>query len=118
MTLTKTISASEWKSFGDRFSRSHDGWSAALELRNADGNVEREFEDRPFRGLCFAIRGEHDALVLIFGDDVGEHVAHTFEHPQDITLLDAGDGSESSLIVSLNDGSGCMLELTNPFVEM
>lgn len=110
------IAAAEWKSFADRFSRTHDGWSALLELRDTDGRVETEFDDRPFRGLCFELRGVHDALVLMFGDDADEHVAHIFEHPSEITVLD--DENRASLVVGVRDGSGCLLELTNPFIEM
>jgi len=117
MTLTRRIPASEWPSFADRFSRTHDGWSASLELRDDRGNTETEFDDRPFRGLAFEVRGAHDALVLMFGDDADEHVAHILEHPRDIRVEEAEDGSESSLIVSAHEGSGCLVELTSPFAE-
>ena len=107
------VDASQWHSFSGRFSREHDGWSASLQLRQQDGGVEVAIEDRPFRGLTFESHDGHRTLILTFGDDADEHLAHIIEHPRDLAVLD--DEDRSSLVIGLADGSGCVLELENPF---
>ncbi len=107
------IAVPQWKAFADRFGREHDGWSASLQLRQSDGGVEMAVDDRPFRGVTFENRDGRETLVLSFGDDADEHLAHIVEQPQQLTVLDA-DGEECSLIVGLADGTGCILELENP----
>lgn len=108
------IEASQWKGFADRFSGEHDGWSASLLVRQIDGSVETAIDDRPFRGVTFENRSGHETLILTFGDDADEHLAHIIEQPSDLAVLDADEG-RCSLIVGLADGSGCVLELASPF---
>lgn len=108
------INATEWKTFADHFSKQYDGWSASLEMRESDGNVETEVDDRPFRGVIFENRDGHEAVILTFGDDADEHLSHTVEHPRELAVFDREDG-ECALIIGLADGSGCTLELANPF---
>lgn len=109
------IDAAQWKGFADRFSRDHDGWSASLELRETDGGMDVAIDDRPFRGLTFEHHDSHDSLILTFGDDADEHISHIIANPHDLTVLDPS-GNECSLIIGLEDGSGCVLELTNPLI--
>ena len=109
------IDAAQWKGFADRFSRDHDGWSASLEVREAGGGMHVAIDDRPFRGLTFEHHDSHDSLILTFGDDADEHVTHIIRNPHDLTVLDAAE-SECSLIIGLDDESGCVLELTNPLI--
>lgn len=109
------IDTTRWKGFADRFGRDHDGRSASLELREPDGGMEIAIDDRPFRGLTFEHHDSHDSLILTFGDDADEHLTHIIENPHDLTLLDAAE-NECSLIIGLIDGSGCVLELTNPLI--
>lgn len=105
------IEARDWKTFAEQFSRTHDGWSASLEVRMPDGTTEMAIDDRPFRGVCFENRGGHDALLLVFGDDADEHLAHIVDHPRELAAT--GD----TLVVGEQDGSGCVLELACPFAE-
>lgn len=107
------IEMNHWRTFSGRFSREHDGWSASLQLRRPDGEVETAIDDRPFRGVTFEQRDGHEALILTFGDDAEEHLAHIIERPRDLAVL--GDEGRSSLIIGLADGSGCVLELESPF---
>ena len=109
-----SIAATDWKSFADRFGKEHDGWSASLQLRQSHGAVEMAVDDRPFRGVTFENRGGHEALILTFGDDADEHLAHIIERPRELSMLESAEGN-CSLIVGLADGSGCILELANPF---
>ena len=108
------IENTDWKAFADRFSREFDGWSASLQLRESNGNVETAIDDRPFRGLTFEHRGAHDAMILTFGDDADEHLAHIVEQPRELSVLEAEPGV-CSLIIGLADRSGCVLELASPF---
>jgi hypothetical protein len=108
------IENTDWKAFADRFSREFDGWSASLQLRESNGSVEIAVDDRPFRGLTFEHRGTHDALILTFGDDADEHLAHIVEQPQEMNVLAAEPGL-CSLVIGLADDSGCVLELASPF---
>jgi hypothetical protein len=107
-----SIDASRWKSFADHFSKEHDGWSASLKRLEGDAGMEVVIDDRPFRGLTFEHRDSHESLILTFGDDADEHLTHTVQQPHDVSLRE-GDGA-CSLIIELADGSGCILELTNP----
>lgn len=111
--MTK-IDAAQWKAFAVRFSKEHDGWSASLQVRQSDGGVEIAVDDRPFRGVTFETRDGGEALILTFGDDPDEHLAHIVEQPRELAVLDAQAG-QCSLIIGLADGSGCVLELANPF---
>jgi hypothetical protein len=109
-----TVNAADWKGFADHFSKQHDGWSASLQVRQSDGGIEVEVDDRPFRGVTFEHRGSHDAVILTFGDDPDEHLTHIIEKPHDLAVLD-GQSGHCSLIIGLADGSGCELELASPF---
>ena len=109
-----TIEHSGWKAFADRFTREHDGWSAAVELRDATGGLETAVDDRPFRGLTVEEHGGRPALVLAFGDDPDEHIAHIVEQPRELSVLVSRD-DRCALMIGLADGAGCVLELTNPF---
>ena len=109
-----SIAAADWKAFADRFGKEHDGWSASLQLRQSDGSVEMAVDDRPFRGVTFENRDGHETLIVSFGDDADEHLAHIVERPRELAVLDADEG-RCSLIVGLADGTGCILELENPF---
>ena len=53
-------------------------------------------------------------MILAFGDDPDEHLAHIVEQPDELSVLETGSG-ECSLVIGLADGTGCVLELTNPF---
>ena len=108
------IDATQWSEFTRRFSHEHDGWSASVQVRGSDGAVDLAVEDRPFRGLTFENRGGHEVMILSFGDDPEEHLAHIVEHPQALSLLDHHP-RECSLVIGLADGSGCVLELDSPF---
>jgi hypothetical protein len=116
MTRSVVVDPQRWAAFARDFTRSHDGWSASLELRNVDGGLEVAVDDRPFRGLV--VEG-HDtpSLIVTFGDDPDEHLAHIVERPQAITELRADDGSQSTLVVDEEGGTGCVVELTSPFIE-
>lgn len=116
MTRTIAVDPAHWATFAKTFSRAHDGWSASLEVREADGGLEVEVDDRPFRGLAVE-RGAQPALVVTFGDDPDEHLAHIVERPWAITALEEDDGSASTLVLDEEDGTGCVVELSNPFVE-
>ncbi len=109
-----TIDSATWTTFADRFTRDHDGWSATLELREPDGTIETAVDDRPFRGIAFERRGGHESVVLVFGDDADEHLAHIVESPREIVSVETEHGREASLIIGLEGGSGCILELANP----
>jgi hypothetical protein len=109
-----TIDAAQWKAFAGRFSSQYDGWSASLQVRRSDGGMEIAVDDRPFRGVTFEQRAGREELILTFGDDPDEHLAHIVEQPRELAVLDAEAG-QCSLIIELADGSGCVLELTSPF---
>ncbi|MGZ5443591.1 MAG: DUF5335 family protein [Thermoanaerobaculia bacterium] len=108
------IENTDWKAFADRFSKEFDGWSASLQLRESNGSIETAIDDRPFRGLTFEHRGTHDSLILTFGDDADEHLAHIVEQPSEMSVL-AEEPGLCSLIIGLADQSGCVLELASPF---
>ncbi len=110
----KSIDARQWKSFANRFTSEHDGWSASLQLREPGGAIEMAIEDRPFRGVTVEDHLGHEALILMFGDDPDEHLAHIMEHPSSVDL-DDDEPAQCSLIVGLQDGTGCVLELASPF---
>jgi Family of unknown function (DUF5335) len=109
-----SIESARWKSFVDRFSREHDGWSASLHLRQSDGSSETAVDDRPFRGATVESHERAVSVILTFGDDPDEHLTHIARRPTDIALLSPNEG-ECSLVIGLDDGSGCVLELTSPF---
>lgn len=109
-----TIDHSGWKEFADRFSKEHDGWSASVELRQADGGIEIAVDDRPFRGLTIERHDGRESLLLAFGDDPDEHLAHIVDRPSELSVLETQAG-QCSLVIGLADGTGCVLELTNPF---
>jgi Family of unknown function (DUF5335) len=109
-----SIESARWKSFVDRFSREHDGWSASLQLRQSDGSIETATDDRPFRGATIESHEGTVSLIITFGDDPDEHLTHIASRPTDIALLTPSEGV-CSLIIGLDDGSGCVLELTSPF---
>lgn len=109
-----TIDHARWKAFADRFSKEHDGWSASVELRQIDGGIEIAVDDRPFRGITVEQHDGHESLLLAFGDDPDEHLAHIVEQPAELSVLDEEPG-QCSLVIGLADGTGCVLELTNPF---
>lgn len=104
----------QWPSFARRFSSEHDGWSASLQLRQQDGGVEMAVDDRPFRGVTLENRDGRETLILTFGDDADEHLAHIVESPSDIAFFDVENG-QCSLIIGNADGTGCVLALENPF---
>jgi hypothetical protein len=110
------IGVTQWKTFSERFSHSHDGWSASLLVREPDGTIETAVDDRPFRGMTFEKRAGHEALILTFGDDAEEHLAHIITAPRDLSVLENAEDRECAVIVGLEDGSGCVLELANPFI--
>lgn len=114
MTNIANIAAPEWKPFTNAFSRAHDGWSATLQLRDANGAVDPIVGDRPLRGITFEDRRGHDAMIVTFGDDAEEHLAHIVEHPKRLIAFESDDHSEASLVIEATDGSGCILELENP----
>ena len=108
------IARPEWKSFSEGFSRDHDGWSASLELRRIDGGVEVAVDDRPFRGITSEKHDGHEALILTFGDDPDEHLAHIVDDPSELALLEPEEG-HCSLVIGASDGTGCVVEMENPF---
>ena len=108
------IDPSGWKAFANRFTREHDGWSAAVELRDTAGGLEAAVDDRPFRGLTIEEHHGRQALVLAFGDEPDEHLAHIVEQPRELSLLVSRE-DRCALMIGLADGTGCVLELTNPF---
>lgn len=109
-----TIERSRWPAFADRFTKEHDGWGASVELRQIDGGIEVAVDDQPFRGLTVEERSGRQSLILAFGDDPDEHVAHIVEQPGELSVLETGS-RKCSLVIGLADGTGCVLELTNPF---
>ena len=111
-----TIAPRNWKSFATRFTKEHDGWSASLERRRVDGGLEVEVDDRPFRGLTSEVHDGHEALILTFGDEADEHLAHIVDAPHDLTLLETGEG-RCALVIGVSDGTGCVVELESPFTE-
>jgi len=108
------IERSQWPAFADRFTREHDGWSASVEIRQTDGGIEVAVDDRPFRGLTVGERNGRQSLILAFGDDPDEHLAHIVEQPGELSVLENEPG-QCSLVIGQADGTGCVLELTNPF---
>jgi hypothetical protein len=106
--------AVQWKAFARRFSREHDGWSASLQVREVDGAVETAVDDRPFRGITFEAPCGREALILTFGDDPDEHLAHWVEQPIELTAVDGEEG-HCLLVIGRADGSGCVLDLESPF---
>ena len=112
----RSIDSSQWKTFSQRFTSAHDGWSATLQLREPSGAMDLAVEDRPFRGLTLESHLGNEALILTFGDDSDEHLTHTIEHPRKVTVHDPNP-AECALIVTLPDGSDCVLELANPLAE-
>ncbi len=109
-----SIDQSRWRSFADRFTKEHDGWSASVELQQIDGGVEVAVDDRPFRGLTIEGRDGRDSLIFTFGDDPDEHLAHIVDQPRELSFL-AGEADECSLVIGLADGTGWILALSNPF---
>lgn len=109
------VAAPVWKAFADRFTKEHDGWTASLQVRDSGGELETAVDDRPFRGVTLERRPTHDALILTFGDDADEHLAHIVEQPRDLAVYDESE-DQCSLIIGLADGSGCVLALANPCV--
>lgn len=109
-----SIEGSRWKHFADHFSAAHDGWSASLQLRQADGGEEVVVDDRPFRGVTLEDHQGHEALILSFGDDPDEHLAHIVEHPRELSVLEDRP-EQCSLLIGQADGTGCILELSSPF---
>lgn len=116
MTRAMPVTPPQWSRFAKSFSRAHDGWASAIELHEADGEMEVVVDDRPFRGISCERHGDHDTLILSFGDDPDEHLSHLIEEPRAMTLLE-NDHSHVSLVIDLEDGSGCVLELSNPCFE-
>lgn len=109
-----TIDATQWKSFADRFSKEHERWTASLRVRQSDGGEEIPIDGRPFRGLTFRNADGPEALIVAFGDDPDEPLVYIIDRPAELSLL-GNERDECSLVIGLEDGSGCLLELANPF---
>lgn len=118
MTHIANVAARQWKPFVDAFTRAHDGWGASLLMRDRSGALDPVFEDRPLRGITFEDRNpRHDAFIVTFGDDAEEHVAHLIAHPARLIAFESDDHREASIVIETKDGSGCIVELENPFFE-
>ena len=113
---TRSIDEERWKTFADRFSRSHDGWVASLQIRDGD-STRTEVEERPFRGATVEKRSGHGTMILTFGYEPEEHFAHIIHEPHAVLVSEAEDGSEASLKIDAGDCETCVLLLENPIRE-
>jgi len=111
------VNATEWTSFADRFSRSHEGWVASLEISEPNEPPKIEVDESPFRGATIEKHDSGDTFVLTFGYEPEEHFAHIIHGPHSIVSSETDDRSQASLIIESVHGDRCTLGLINPLNE-
>lgn len=114
---TQAIDASEWKSFADRFSQTHQGWLASLEIRQGHQPLRVEVDESPFRGAKVEMHDGHPTLAVTFGEEPEETFVRTIANPASVLTSEADDRSEISLIIETSDGSRCILDVWHPSME-
>ena len=109
-----SIDREHWPEFAGQFSRSHDGWTASLQVREPGSPMRTEIDDSPFRGISVKHDGGHDNLVFAFGDEVEEQFAHVISDPRWVVTAENTVGDGASIVVDTADRGRCVLAVWRP----
>lgn len=108
-----TIAEPDWQQFVDDLSRSHQGWTADLDVRREDdAGTESLIDDEPFRGLALYRDDHRIRLIGRFGDDPDAAVAINLDDARDLAFVDSGD--HCTLLIGSAQRGGWILELAAP----
>jgi uncharacterized protein DUF5335 len=111
---SQSIDRQNWNAFAGQFSRSHNGWTASLEVREAGSPPHLEVDDRPFRGITVERHDGHDNLVFTFGTETDDRFAHVVRDPRCVVTAENMAGDGASLVVDSIDRGRCVLGLWKP----
>jgi hypothetical protein len=108
---TREIPRTEWVSFCNNFSRSHEGWGVTLEVFGSE--IGDQIEERALflAGLTAEVseRGDHVAIML--GGKPAGHVTRQISAPTAIELELGEDGTNRALQIKSADGTATLLRL-------
>ena len=93
----REIPPSEWRSFADGFSRSHEGWLVSLSVNQPAGRPQVIIRDVPLSGVSVDARA--DASEVVIATDGKRHFAHTVFRPRKIVLHQTEEGAIESLTI-------------------
>ena len=108
------VERSQWGEFAEEFSRQHAGWNLSVESRGADGGIETILDRASFQRVRIEECAGRDLLVIAFRDDSEDRPAEVIEDVSELSFLE-GESDRCWLVVGRDDGTGCVLQLTNPF---
>jgi hypothetical protein len=105
----REIAKSEWESFFNDFSKSHEGWIATVEVTGAQGEPEVEVKERPFSGASYDEpgTGETRIFVALADDDPSAHIEHSVINPSRVAVSEGGD----EIRIESADGSVTLVRL-------
>lgn len=104
---TRTIAEEQWIPFFDQFSRDHTGWSATIEVLDAELGPQRVAADLPLQGISFDTRGTRPSSVeVVAGDAPDRHVSHVIDMPLHIRLAEHSFEERDSIELQIEPARG------------
>ena len=100
----REIPRSEWVEFLDSFSRQHEGWLVTVEVLGAEIGAQVEAQDMPLQGITADLKGGADAVTVILGGGVDEHVTHGINEPTHLRIEQAENGADMTLQIESRGG--------------
>lgn len=109
-----SIDKEHWPDFTGQFTRSHEGWTASLEVREPGSPMRIEVDDLPFRGITIEHSDGHDDLIFAFGGEADERFAHVMHDPRWVVAAENQVGDGASVVVDSTDRGRCVLAVWKP----
>src|SRR5262249_52808487 len=100
----RQIPPAEWADFFKAFSVRHAETPATVRVLNPRFGCQVEASDLPFEGITADTTGR-GPISIHAGRDPQHHVAHDVEHPVQVWVELADDGTEEALDIESGDGT-------------
>src|ERR671937_86927 len=111
---SREIPRGEWLSFLDSFSRQHEGWLAAVEVKNRGGGRLIAVENRELVEITPESSEGHDRVSIALGVTADDHVTHFVSDPKRIRFLQTDAGEHAGLEIEAADGSATLVHFSSP----
>ena len=109
------ISKDRWSPLLNDITRDYRGAHARVEVLGPEAGYNVETENRPFAGLSADTKDGENAVWILFGSEVENHLAHGVQGVTNIRMPPpASAGGELVLEIEAGDRTKTILTLTQP----
>ena len=108
----RPIAPDSWTAELDSFSRQHEGWLVSIKTRTSDGAVAVQVRDLPLQGVSPVSRESNDIAVTV--GDAHSHLTHDVHDVVALHMELTGERAERALVIDAKDGSSTSIEFRSP----